>query len=68
MWLKNGFLVDVVHDKEKGRIIKLDSIRSGYHWKGVDVLIFNTYHWWTHIGQSQTYCILNFELFFFIFP
>ncbi|KOM49442.1 hypothetical protein LR48_Vigan08g026900 [Vigna angularis] len=29
VWLKNGFLVDVVHDKEKGRIVKLDSIKSG---------------------------------------
>ncbi|CAL0328855.1 unnamed protein product [Lupinus luteus] len=58
MWLKDGFLVDVVHDKEKGRIVKLDSIRSGDQWKGVDTLIFNTYHWWTHIGESQ----IHFEL------
>ncbi|QCD86045.1 Trichome birefringence-like family [Vigna unguiculata] len=53
MWLKNGFLVDVVHDKEKGRIVKLDSMKSGYMWKG-DVLIFNTYHWWTHLKESET--------------
>ncbi|BAT89452.1 hypothetical protein VIGAN_06040700 [Vigna angularis var. angularis] len=53
VWLKNGFLVDVVHDKEKGRIVKLDSIKSGYMWKG-DVLIFNTYHWWTHLNESET--------------
>ncbi|XP_028181342.1 protein trichome birefringence-like 42 [Glycine soja] len=55
MWLKNGFLVDVVHDKENGRIVKLDSIRSGRMWNGVDVLIFNTYHWWTHSGESKTF-------------
>lgn len=55
MWLKNGFLVDVVHDKEKGRIIKLDSIKAADQWKAVDVLIFNTYHWWTHAGESQTW-------------
>ncbi|ESW05297.1 hypothetical protein PHAVU_011G168300 [Phaseolus vulgaris] len=52
MWLKNGFLVDVAHDKEKGRIVKLDSIKSGYMWKG-DVMIFNTYHWWTHSQESE---------------
>ncbi|WVZ01570.1 hypothetical protein V8G54_027639 [Vigna mungo] len=36
MWLKNGFLVDLVIDKEKGRILKLDTISSGDQWKGVD--------------------------------
>ncbi|KAL2326832.1 hypothetical protein Fmac_020259 [Flemingia macrophylla] len=54
MWLKNGLLVDVAHDKEKGRIVKLDSIKSAHKWNGVDVLIFNTYHWWTHLRDSKT--------------
>ncbi|XP_020215053.1 protein trichome birefringence-like 42 [Cajanus cajan] len=54
MWLKNGFLVDVVHHKEKGRIVKLDSIKSANKWNGVDVLIFNTYHWWTHSQDSES--------------
>ncbi|KAI9083625.1 hypothetical protein K1719_034567 [Acacia pycnantha] len=54
-WLKNGFLVDVDKDKEKGRILKLDSITSGDQWKGVDTLIFNTFHWWTHTGSSRTW-------------
>lgn len=54
MWLKDGYLVDTFRDKEKGRIIKLDSITSGHLWNG-DVLIFNTYHWWFHTGQSPMY-------------
>ena len=54
MFLKNGFLVDVVKEKV-GRVLKLDSISTGNQWKGVDVLIFNTNHWWTHTGRSQTY-------------
>ncbi|KAF1897670.1 hypothetical protein Lal_00032427 [Lupinus albus] len=53
-FLKNGFLVDLVHDEEKGRILKLDSISYGALWKEVDVVIFNTYHWWVHSGRSQT--------------
>ncbi|XP_058754533.1 protein trichome birefringence-like 42 isoform X3 [Vicia villosa] len=55
MWLKNGFLVDLVYDKEKGRVLRLDTISTGNQWKGFDVLIFNTYHWWTHTGKSQTW-------------
>ncbi|XP_058779492.1 protein trichome birefringence-like 42 isoform X2 [Vicia villosa] len=54
-WLKNGFLVDLVYDKEKGRVLRLDTISTGNQWKGFDVLIFNTYHWWTHTGKSQTW-------------
>lgn len=55
MWLKNGFLVDLVKDKEKGRILKLDSLSTADQWKEADTLIFNTYHWWTHTGSSRTY-------------
>ncbi|XP_021773885.1 protein trichome birefringence-like 42 [Chenopodium quinoa] len=47
MMLKNGFLVDVVTEKF-GRVLKLDSISSGSTWLWADVLIFNSYHWWSH--------------------
>ncbi|KAH9610652.1 hypothetical protein KSS87_002967 [Heliosperma pusillum] len=50
MMLKDGFLVDVVTQKV-GRVLKLDRI-SGSKWLGVDVLIFNTYHWWFHNGSE----------------
>ncbi|GLU18022.1 hypothetical protein SLE2022_343450 [Rubroshorea leprosula] len=53
-WLKNGFLVDVVTEKI-GRVLKLDSISTGDQWLGTDMLIFNTYHWWTHTGRIQTW-------------
>ncbi|CAI9303838.1 unnamed protein product [Lactuca saligna] len=54
MYLKNGFLVDLVVEKES-RVLKLDSISRGGKWEGVDVLIFNSYHWWTHSGSLQTW-------------
>ncbi|PQQ18693.1 protein trichome birefringence-like 42 [Prunus yedoensis var. nudiflora] len=54
MFRKNGFLVDLDYEKI-GKVLKLNSISTGNQWKGVDTLIFNTFHWWTHTGRSQTW-------------
>uniref|UniRef100_A0A6N2KBW0 Uncharacterized protein n=1 Tax=Salix viminalis TaxID=40686 RepID=A0A6N2KBW0_SALVM len=49
---RTPYLVDLVNNKA-GRVLKLDSIRNGKAWLGMDMLIFNTWHWWTHTGRSQ---------------
>lgn len=47
------YLVDI--DSMQGRrVLKLDDIRGNANaWRGVDVLSFNTGHWWSHKGGLQ---------------
>ncbi|CAI8582931.1 unnamed protein product [Vicia faba] len=49
---RTPYLVDIIRENV-GRVLTLDSIVAGDSWKGNDMLIFNSWHWWTHKGKSQ---------------
>ncbi|MED6183710.1 Protein trichome birefringence-like 37 [Stylosanthes scabra] len=49
---RTPYLVDIVKENV-GRVLSLDSIVAGNAWQGMDMLVFNSWHWWTHTGKSQ---------------
>ncbi|XP_057430348.1 protein trichome birefringence-like 38 [Lotus japonicus] len=49
---RTPYLVDIIRENV-GRVLTLDSIVAGNAWKGMDMLIFNSWHWWIHTGKSQ---------------
>ncbi|KAK3404878.1 protein trichome birefringence-like 43 [Eucalyptus grandis] len=52
MFFRDAFLVDIV-STSTGRALRLDSLQNAKIWEGVDVLIFNSWHWWLHVGRKQ---------------
>ncbi|XP_054789929.1 protein trichome birefringence-like 41 [Prosopis cineraria] len=46
------YLVDIEEEKI-GRVLKLDSLKNAELWKNMDILVFNTWHWWYRRGPKQ---------------
>ncbi|XP_010499424.1 PREDICTED: protein trichome birefringence-like 38 [Camelina sativa] len=50
---RTPYIVDIAKERV-GRVLNLGAIDGGAGvWKNTDVLVFNSWHWWTHKGQSQ---------------
>ncbi|GLU04093.1 hypothetical protein SLE2022_212580 [Rubroshorea leprosula] len=60
MFSRNAFLVDIVI-QNGARILKLNSISGGLIWNGVNVLIFDTWHWWLHTGRKQPWNFVQYS-------
>ncbi|KAG4377562.1 hypothetical protein GLYMA_18G151200v4 [Glycine max] len=58
MFSRNALLVDIVGESI-GRVLKLDSIQAGQMWKGIDVMIFDSWHWWIHTGRKQPWDLIQ---------
>ncbi|KAL2957274.1 hypothetical protein AAZX31_18G136500 [Glycine max] len=58
MFSRNALLVDIVGESI-GRVLKLDSIQAGQTWKGIDVMIFDSWHWWIHTGRKQPWDLIQ---------
>ncbi|KAG9143389.1 hypothetical protein Leryth_017771 [Lithospermum erythrorhizon] len=54
MLYRTPYLVDIER-RDIGRVLKLNSIQQGDVWTGMDMLIFNSWHWWLHHGESQSW-------------
>ncbi|KAL6529497.1 Protein trichome birefringence-like 43 [Orobanche gracilis] len=53
MFLRNAFLVDIRSNARGRRVLWLDSLSSSKIWGGMDILIFDSWHWWLHNGRKQ---------------
>ncbi|KAM1078193.1 hypothetical protein ACFX19_025893 [Malus domestica] len=57
---RNAFIVDIVGTPD-GLVLKLDSIspENEQLWLQNDVLIFDSWHWWLHVGRKQPWDLIQ---------
>ncbi|KAI5681268.1 hypothetical protein M9H77_02495 [Catharanthus roseus] len=54
------YLVDIEQEKI-GRVMKLNSLKSGEIWKEMDILIFNSWLWWYRRGIKQPWDFIEID-------
>ncbi|XP_051119988.1 protein trichome birefringence-like 36 [Andrographis paniculata] len=54
------FLVELRRGRDRERILNLDSIEeNAKYWRGVDVLVFDSAHWWTHSDKWSSWDLVK---------
>nr|XP_009799416.1 PREDICTED: protein trichome birefringence-like 42 [Nicotiana sylvestris] len=53
--LRDVFLVDIISKNNGARVLMLDSLSAAAQWKEMDVLIFDSWHWYGANGHPSTY-------------
>lgn len=57
------FLVQLDVKKENGtRVLRLDKLSgSARRWRGADIMVFNTGHWWAHQGKLRAWDLFQYR-------
>ncbi|PSS16456.1 Protein ESKIMO like [Actinidia chinensis var. chinensis] len=57
------FLIQLDTNQANGtRVLRLDKIvASAQHWRGADVMVFNTGHWWVHTGKLRAWDLFQYR-------
>ncbi|XP_060188844.1 protein trichome birefringence-like 43 [Lycium barbarum] len=56
---RDVFLVDIIKEYNGTRVLELDSLSSAAQWKEMDVLVFDSWHWWLHTGRKQAWDLVQ---------
>ncbi|XP_075499586.1 protein trichome birefringence-like 43 isoform X2 [Primulina tabacum] len=57
LFFRNAFLVDI-RSEARGRVLRLDSISTSKIWGAMDIMIFDSWHWWLHTGRKQPWDLI----------
>ncbi|XP_074294126.1 protein trichome birefringence-like 42 [Silene latifolia] len=57
------FLIELnEHHRSGKKVLAVDQLSSSFkQWQGADVMVFNSGHWWTHMGKLRSWDMFQYE-------